>query len=116
MRTLQNKIADNNRAHLCYISRFLSLDSEGIEQTAVYEPDEIEESISEIMRKVMQVLNENEFYLLRRLVLEQGSHAEVAHELGISVWTSQKRLERIRKKLYVAFPERKGRKVRLKKK
>lgn len=114
MRTLQNKIADNNRAHLRYIRRFLSLDTEGMEQTAVYDPDEIEESISEIMRKVMQALNENEFYLLRQLVLERRSHAEVAHELGISVWNCQKRLERIRKKLYAIFPERKEKKAWLK--
>lgn len=116
MRTLQNKITDNNRAHLRYIQRFLSLNTEGMEQAAVYEPDEIEDSISEIMRKVMQALDKNEFYLLRRLVLEQRSHAEVARELGISVGTCQKRLERIRKKLYEVFPERKRKKVRLKNK
>lgn len=116
MRTLQNKITDNNRAHLRYINRFLSLDPEGMEQAAVYEPDETEESISEIMRKIMQALDEKEFYLLRRLVLEQRSHAEVARELGISVWNCQKRLERIRKKLYEVFPERKKKKVRLKRK
>ena len=55
---------------------------------------------------VTATLTQEEFYLLRRIVFESASHLEVAEELGISVWASQKRLERIRKKLEQAFPNR----------
>jgi len=42
-------------------------------------------------------------------VFDRASHLEVAQEFGISVYASQKRLERIREKLYTVFPERKKR-------
>ena len=115
MLALQNKVTDNNRMHLRYIKRFLSLDEEGMEGAAVYEPDELADSLAEIMCKIRQALNEEEFHLLRWLVLEQRSHADVARELGVSVWTTQKRLERVRKKLYAVFPERREKKAHLKK-
>ena len=111
MRTLQNKITDNNRMYLRYIRRFLSLDPEVLEETAASEPDMLADSVTEILRKIKEALDDAEFYLLRQLVLEQRSHAEVARELGISVGACQKRLERIRKKLYTVFPERKKRKL-----
>lgn len=111
MTTLQNKITDNNRMYLRYIRRFLSLDPEVLEETLAYEPDMSADSVAEILRKVKEALDEAEFHLLRRLVLEQRSHAQVAQELNISQWTCQKRLERIRRKLYTVFPERKKRKL-----
>lgn len=40
-----------------------------------------------------------DYRLLCRITLEGATHLEVAKELGISVWSSQKRLQRIRKKL-----------------
>jgi DNA-directed RNA polymerase specialized sigma24 family protein len=43
-------------------------------------------------------------------VFDRASHQQVAQEFGISVYASQKRLERIRDKLYTVFPERKRRK------
>ena len=59
---------------------------------------------------IENVLTPEELHLLKRLVFDRASHLEVAQELGISVYASQKRLERVRAKLYVAFPERKKRK------
>ena len=43
--------------------------------------------------------------LFRRIFIENVSHTEVAAELGITVWTSQKRLERIRKRIREEFPD-----------
>ena len=48
---------------------------------------------------------EDDITLFRRIFIENVSHAEVAAELGITVWTSQKRLERIRKRIREEFPD-----------
>ncbi len=61
-----------------------------------------------VIEKVERVLTPEEYQLLKRLVFDRASHLEVAQEFGISVYASQKRLERIREKLYTVFPERKG--------
>ena len=68
------------------------------------QPEPQEESVIE---KVERVLTPEEYQLLKRLVFDRASHLEVAQEFGISVYASQKRLERIREKLYTVFPERK---------
>lgn len=44
-------------------------------------------------------LKKEEFYLLRRTILENASYTEVAEELGISVWACYKRRQAIRDKL-----------------
>ena len=55
--------------------------------------------------KADQALAPEEYQLLKRLILDKASHLEVARELGITVYASQKRLERIRDKLRREFPE-----------
>lgn len=62
------------------------------------------------MEKISQALTEDEFYILQKLVLEKAAHKQVAQELGITIWNSQQRLTRIRKKLYEVFPDRKDKK------
>ena len=57
------------------------------------------------MEKIRATLTDDEFYVLKRYTFDNASHMEIANELGISVWASQKRLERIRKKLFHVFPE-----------
>ena len=66
------------------------------------QPEPQEESVIE---KVERVLTPEEYQLLKRLVFDRASHLEVAQEFGISVYASQKRLERIRDKLRREFPE-----------
>lgn len=57
------------------------------------------ESYNSIISRLQNFLTEDEFYLYRRFALEGASHLQIAKEMNISVWNSQKRLERIKKKL-----------------
>jgi RNA polymerase sigma factor (sigma-70 family) len=113
METVKNKVWDSERAHRRYIRRFLSLDSDISEEllpsnglmVELYESNDVIP-----MEKIEQTLTAEEYQLLKRLVLDKASHLEVAQEIGITVYTSQKRLERIRDKLGKTFPERRKKK------
>lgn len=113
METVKYKIRDSERSHRRYIRRFLSLDTDipaervlWSEPTAeLCEPDEVLP-----IEKIERALTREEYQLLKRLILDKASHLEVAKELGITVYASQKRLERIRGKLYKTFPEQKKKK------
>ena len=106
--TLQNKIRNHRRAVVKQRERVLSLDAGVIEElgwadvTVEAVLDKL--TVQDAERQVRQTLTPEEQYLLRRLVFEEATHRELAQELGISVWTSQKRLERIREKLDKHFP------------
>ena len=112
MSTLKNKLKENERMRRRDLCRLLSLDADFPdernlpEELVVAQPEPQEESVIE---KVERVLTPEEYQLLKRLGFDRASHLEVAQEFGISVYASQKRLERIRAKLYTVFPERKGR-------
>ena len=103
MNTLKNKLKENERTRRRDLLRLLSLDADFPDESNLPEelvaaqPEPQEESVIE------------EYQLLKRLVFDRASHLEVAQEFGISVYASQKRLERIREKLYTVFPERKKR-------
>ena len=108
MKTVKNKILESERAHRRYIHRFLSLDSDISQELAppgelVIELDEPDDILP--LEKADQALAPEEYQLLKRLILDKASHLEVARELGITVYASQKRLERIRDKLRREFPE-----------
>ena len=113
MNTLKNKLKENERTRRRDLCRLLSLDADFPdkrnlpEELVVAQPEPQEESVIEILERV---LTPEEFRLLKRLVFDRASHQQVAQEFGISVYASQKRLERIRDKLYTVFPERKRRK------
>ena len=113
MTTLKNKLKENERTRRRDLCRLLSLDADFPdkrnlpEELVVAQPEPQEESVIEILERV---LTPEEFRLLKRLVFDRASHQQVAQEFGISVYASQKRLERIRDKLYTVFPERKRRK------
>ena len=113
MSTLKNKLKENERARRRDLNRLLSLDADFPdernlpEELVVAQPEPQGESVMEILERV---LTPEEFRLLKRLVFDRASHQQVAQEFGISVYASQKRLERIRDKLYTVFPERKRRK------
>ncbi|MDR1156818.1 MAG: sigma-70 family RNA polymerase sigma factor [Oscillospiraceae bacterium] len=108
MQTAKNKIHENQRERTRYLQKFLSLDSDVFIEVFSLDEQEIHES-NEIssMKKIAQALSPEEFHHLKRLVFDKASHKEVAGELGITIGASQKRLERIRKKLFDVFPERK---------
>ena len=105
LRTAKNKIYNIERSQRRYLHRVLSMDSDLLAEIADPRQIEMSEAISEdtgvaeIEKTIERTLTPDEAVFLRRLTLEKVSHLEVAEELGISVWASQKRLERIRKKL-----------------
>lgn len=108
METLRHKIRDQIRAHHRYAARFVSLAGHekyipGENKDFLWEEPPV--TVSSILEKIENVLIPEDCYLLRRIVLDGCSHREVAEELNITVWASQKRLERIRKALERFFPE-----------
>lgn len=113
MNVVKNKLKEwerNRRRNLRYL---LSLDADFPDERNL--PEELVSAQPElqsgsVMEIIEHVLTPEEFRLLKRLVFDRASHQQVAQEFGISVYTSQKRLERIRDKLYAVFPERKRRK------
>lgn len=113
MNTVKNRIRENERQRNRYIQRFLSLESELLREPASYSGSTLSADVIDNMddvftvEKIKQVLTEEEYKILKRLILDHATHLQVAQELGITVYASQKRLERIRKKLYKVFPERK---------
>ena len=57
------------------------------------------------LHTALAMLTPEEFRFLKRLVIDKAGHRAVAGEFGITLWASQKRLERIRAKLNEIFPE-----------
>lgn len=43
--------------------------------------------------------------LFKRIIVDEVGHNVASKELGITIWTSQKRLERIRKRIREEFPD-----------
>ena len=105
MQTLKNKIKESERSRRRYISRFLSLDSD-IATELIAEVEQPVDGAPQVLLKVEKTLTKEEQHLLRRLIFENASHLEVSQELGITVWASQKRLERVRQKQRRVFPSR----------
>lgn len=108
MNTLKNKIRNCQRQNQKDLLRLVSLDSEIALQVATPEnaEDIIErdETLAEFSQKITEALSPEDLHLLRRIAFEKASHKEVSSELGITVWGSQKRLERIRDRLSKIFP------------
>ena len=106
MQTLKNKIQTLNRSQARYLQHFLSLSDEfGICDMQLPRFAEEPESMQTILSIIKGSLEPEEFHIIKRVVIDRASHQQVANELNITVWSSQKRLERIRKKLRKTFPE-----------
>ena len=108
MVTLKYKIKENARKHQQYIQRFLSLESEmkinpGI--GAVQPKQKLGLDSLSLIQMIEEVLEPEEYRLLKRLTLDRAGHMEVAKEFNISVYASQKRLQRIREKLREKLPD-----------
>lgn len=116
MVTTKYKIQESERSRNRYLLRFLSLDTDVTEAQLSRHQETIEDHIANVpfpFEKIEQALTPDEFKLLTRFVFDKASHLTIAQEFGISVYASQKRLERIRKKLYETFPERAPKKKKL---
>lgn len=104
MTTLKYKIKEYQRARQRALRRFLSLDN-GLYAEAAAPGGSMPSSIGGLMELMESSLSPEEWYFLQRYAFEGASHLELAKELGITVWASQKRLERIRKKLREILPD-----------
>ena len=98
MKTLKNKLLEYERNRQKHLARFLSLDSDLHPQAA--SPDSamagVEEDGESVWSTIQEHLTEEEQSILRRIVWEGATHLQVAKERNISVYASQKRLQRIR--------------------
>lgn len=91
--------------------RLLSLDEETLGRLAAADLRPTEDlaelrmtSTAEAQAKIEAALSSRELYILKRVTLNKATHKAVSEELGISVWRSQKCLERAREKLRKVFP------------
>lgn len=105
MQTLKNKLRECKRQLSRMRIMFQSLE-ELPNCSLLNEDREVGEGVDKVMDRIKHHLSEDEFYLLRRIVFDEASHLEVSKELNITVWTSQKRLTRIRDKLLKLYPDR----------
>lgn len=101
---LKYKIREYKRARNRYLKIFLSLNYDFLpEIPAPSNPYPV--SISGIMELARETLTEDEWRIFQRYVLNGYGHLKIAKEMDISVWASQKRLERIRRKLQDVLPD-----------
>ena len=90
---------------------FISLNTDLLTEPGTQDPHpQLDQEEAPLLEQIQQFLTPEEYRLLTRLTIDRASHLEVANEFNISVYATQKRLERIRKKLYKRFPERKPKK------
>ncbi|WP_191396668.1 RNA polymerase sigma factor [Flavonifractor sp. An306] len=111
-RTAKNKVSNEQRTRQRYLKRYLSIDDPlaPVLVSAISLEDEVierDEKVREgsIEKRIQNTLSHEELSLLKSIVLEQKPYIEVSKELGISIWACQKRMQRIRKKLLMAFPK-----------
>lgn len=108
MQTLKNKLANYQRAR----QREASLLAGWLEDTSQLPApgdlvDELSQrqQVAEIRAFVADGFDDTDRALFQALLVEGRSHKYAAAALGITVWNSQKRLERIRKRIRDAFPD-----------
>lgn len=102
--TLKYKVFEYIRARNRYLKLFLSLDRDVSPE--VKAPSNTSPTSTEsILEEARKTLSKEEWYLLERFAIDGASHRQIAEELNITVDASQKRLERIRKKLEDVLPE-----------
>lgn len=62
-------------------------------------------TLSTIQKFICDNFKDDDIVLFQRVIVEGKSHKDAAEELRITVWTSQKRIERMRKKIKEEFPD-----------
>lgn len=104
MDTLKKKIMHAHRSTNRYTLHFISLDSDiEFSDPVLASEDPDPSNVHDTLKGIRQVLSDDEWNLIRKIALEKQPYKNVAEELGITVWTCQKRVERIRKKLKQYF-------------
>lgn len=108
--TAKNKVRNDQKTRQRYLKRYLSLEdpatpeplSADTTEAAVIERDEALRRVP-VEETIQKILSPEEMTILKRAVLEHARYAEIAQELGISLWDCQKRMQRIRIKLKKQF-------------
>ena len=101
---LKNKILHAYRSYNMYILRFLSLDTDVTNKDSILSSETSLYRSEDILREIKSALSQEEWDLLRMIALEKRTYKTVAEELGVNIWTCQKRVQRIREKLKQQFP------------
>lgn len=104
--TVKYKVKHAERSFNRYILRFISLDTDiPFEDARFSIGDGHNPNMFDIMEKIHRILTSDEWDLLRKIALEKVPYKDVSAELGITVWTCQKRVQRIREKLREKFKD-----------
>ena len=104
--TVKYKVKHAERSFNRYILRFISLDTDiPFEDARFSIEDGHNPNMFDIMEKIHRILTADEWDLLRKIALEKVPYKDVSAELGITVWTCQKRVQRIREKLREKFKD-----------
>lgn len=104
--TVKYKVKHAERSFNRYILRFISLDTDiPFEDARFSIEDGHNPNMFDIMEKIHRILTSDEWDLLRKIALEKVPYKDVSAELGITVWTCQKRVQRIREKLQEKFKD-----------
>ena len=112
MEVLRRKLWEHERWESKYLKYIVALDEshlqlpgrEGVPGAALEERESDEERREKVAR-IRERLTPEEFHMIWRFAVEGASHLELAKELGITVWTSQKRISRIKAKIQAMFPD-----------
>jgi len=104
MTTLKYKIKEFRRAQERDLNLFLSLDNDR-KVRAMASGGSVPSSTGSLIELIKSNLSPEEWHILWRHVFKGASHVDLARELRITVWASQKRLERIRRKLRDILPD-----------
>lgn len=104
MQTLKNKLRNYAR------TRHRDISAEEIDAEAAAPEDFVDtlgnrSLLFAVCRFVRENFREEDVLLFRRVIYEGISHKQAAAELGITVWTSQKRIERMRRRIREQFPD-----------
>lgn len=106
MVTLKKKTMHARRSMNRYTLHFISLDSDfEFSDPVLASEDPVPNNVRDTLKELRRVLSVEEWNLLRKITLEKQPYKKVAEELGITVWTCQKRIERIRRKLKKYFAD-----------
>lgn len=102
MEILKLKIQAYRRERKKWARFLVSLDSDVFREPAA-PPSSPPAIVSDMLDAIQEVLNEGEWMVFQRFKLLGLTHMQIAEELDISVWASQKRLERAQQKLQKTF-------------
>ena len=87
-----------------HVLHCISLDSDLDDRNPALASDGISHNhVPEILQEVQRILKPGEWDLFRSIILDEMPYKEVSQQLGESVWTCQKRIQRIREKLRKHF-------------